>query len=316
MENSDLFRLDGHTLRVFAEVCATGSVSRAAETFNLNQSTVSYSLDKLRTALGDPLFAKSGRGIVPTDKALAILPRVEEILARIEGLAVTSGYDPSAETRPFTVAIPTPALLPEMRELYHKIRDGAPQSGLAVLRLAPRERLADMLASGEADIAIAIRVPSYPAMLNHRAYGTEQLVVFYDPRMRGPIETASDYAAAEHGVTSFGGRTTSVVGQALAKLGFERRITLQAPTASMLAGFIEGTEIVATMPRRLSMNAYKALAYCEPPVDLPDLTYDLVWHRRVDYSARNIWLRDLLIGESGTSLDHPAPSERISAASP
>ena len=45
MQNFDLFRLDGHTLRVFVSVCETGSVSRTAELFELNQSTISHTLD-------------------------------------------------------------------------------------------------------------------------------------------------------------------------------------------------------------------------------------------------------------------------------
>ena len=78
MQNIDLFRLDGHSLRVFASVCETGSVSRTAELFSLNQSTISHTIDKMRAALGDPLFVKSGRGITPTEKALAVLPRVQK----------------------------------------------------------------------------------------------------------------------------------------------------------------------------------------------------------------------------------------------
>ena len=63
MKNFDTLRLDGHALRVFVAVCETGSVSKTADLFNLNQSTISHTLEKLRSAIGDPLFVKAGRGI-------------------------------------------------------------------------------------------------------------------------------------------------------------------------------------------------------------------------------------------------------------
>ena len=46
MENSDIFRLDGQTLRIFLSLCETSSVTQTADRYSLNQSTVSYALDK------------------------------------------------------------------------------------------------------------------------------------------------------------------------------------------------------------------------------------------------------------------------------
>jgi DNA-binding transcriptional LysR family regulator len=45
------------------------SVTRAAQRLGVTQSAVSHLLDKLRGIVGDPLFVKSGRGIVPTAHA-------------------------------------------------------------------------------------------------------------------------------------------------------------------------------------------------------------------------------------------------------
>ena len=126
MQNFDLFRVDGHALRVFLSVCETGSVSRTAELFNLNQSTISHTLEKMRSAFGDPLFVKSGRGITPTEKALGMVPRVQQILADIEGLVTPESYDPSKDARPIVLGISTPALLNDMRALHAKALQEAP----------------------------------------------------------------------------------------------------------------------------------------------------------------------------------------------
>ena len=166
MEKFDLYRLDGHALRVFVSICETGSVSRTAELYDLNQSTISHTLDKVRAAVGDPLFVKSGRGITPTEKCLLILPRVQELLAGIEGLVATEDYDASRDTKTMVVGIPTPALLHEMRIVYHELTKKAPNVEFELKRLAPRERLTTMLTEGEADVAIAVTGLLYPPTLN------------------------------------------------------------------------------------------------------------------------------------------------------
>lgn len=61
--------LDGHALELFLGVLEEGSVTAAATRRGLTQSAVSDGLNKLRRIAGDPLLAKSGRGIVATAHA-------------------------------------------------------------------------------------------------------------------------------------------------------------------------------------------------------------------------------------------------------
>ena len=295
MKKIDLSGINGHALRVFLAVCETGSVSRAADYCDLTQSTVSHTIDRLRSAIGDPLFVKSGRGITPTEKALAIAPRVKEILAALEGLVAQETYDARMETKPFVVAIPTPALITAMKRVQVEMSLRAPRAEFHISRLAPRERLEEMLTMGEADVAIAIAPKSYPVVLNSSPFGRDDLVVFYDPDVRPPVRTVDDYARARHGVTGFGGTTKSVVASAMEEMGFQRKIAFVAPTASTLGEFIKGTDIIATMPKALAKTSYRDLAYAPTPLPLPQLDYDVVWHRRFDQSGRNGWLRDVIL---------------------
>lgn len=295
MEDFDLYKLDGHTLRVFALVLETGSVTRAAEKSSLSQSTVSHCLDKMRGALGDPLFTKSGRRIMPTETALAVEPRVRNILASLESLVDTEAYDPARDTRPMVVAIPSPSLLTEMQTLSRRLSEKAPNVLLKIVRLAPRSTLLEMLEEGRADVAISIASDIYPSVLTHVPYGAEDMAVFYDPAARAPVETIEDYFAARHGVVDFGGTSKSMVDIALKPIGLQRKIAIVSPTASALAGLIEGTDLICTMPKGLSRAAYSKLAFTKAPFDLPALSYDLVWHKRFDHSGRNTWLRQLLL---------------------
>ena len=295
MENIDINRLDGRTLRMFLAIYETGSVSATAELFDLNQSTVSHALEKLRAAIGDPLFTKSGRGITPTEKALSIIPRVREVLAGIEGLVESETYDVSKDLKPLSIAIPTPALVEEMKAVTREVRARAPTMELRITRLAPRERITQVLDTGEADVAIGVSGITYSAMLNHCHYCSDQLRVFYDSEMRDAPSSMAAYAKADHGVAGFGGRTKSVVEIALGEHGIERKVALVAPTASMLGELIRGTDMMATMPSKLAGGVYRHLSSCAPPVALPNLQYELVWHRRNEHSGRNTWLRQLIL---------------------
>lgn len=295
MQNFDLFRIDGHTLRVFVSVCETGSVSRTAELFGVNQSTVSHTLDKLRAAVGVPLFAKSGRGIIPSDKALAMLPRAQKILADIEGLVAPEQYDVAADDRPVHLAIPTPALLHDMKALHAALLEAAPSLRFEIRRLAPRTRLPAMLDNDEVELAISVAGLRYPSTLNHCSYGSEKSVIFYDAACRGPVLTVEEYCAARHGVVNFGGSVKSEVERALGELGLRRKISMVAPTASMLGDLIVGTDVIVTMPQRLADFTYRGLAVCPVPIDLPEIVYHLVWHRRYEHSGRNMWLRQLVL---------------------
>ena len=72
MKDFDFEKLDGQLLKTFLLILEENSVSVAAERLDVNQSTVSHSLNKLRRILGEPLFVRSGQGRTPTETALAL----------------------------------------------------------------------------------------------------------------------------------------------------------------------------------------------------------------------------------------------------
>lgn len=301
MQKINMSAIDAQKLRLLVAVYDARSISKAAAEFDLNQSTVSHTLERLREAIGDPLFVKAGRGIEPTETLDAIVPRVRSILAEIEGLIVTTDYDPQTESDAFRLAISTPSLLPDMRALQRLISEQAPRARLELKRLSTSEDLNAFLDPGRADVAIALAAPKYSPVLNHVPYSTDRMVIYYDPETRGPVLTMDDYAAASHGVVDHGSGGKSVLQDDLKRLGLKRKVTLTAPTSSMLGEFIRGSDLITTMPARMGEAVYGTLASCEPPFPLSPLAYDLVWHRRMEHSGRNQWLRDIVLAARDTT---------------
>ena len=67
----DLSRIDLNLLVLFEIVFQERHVGRSAERLHLSPSAISHGLGRLRTLLGDPLFLKTPKGVVPTERASA-----------------------------------------------------------------------------------------------------------------------------------------------------------------------------------------------------------------------------------------------------
>jgi DNA-binding transcriptional LysR family regulator len=71
-------------LEYFLAALDAGSFSAAAERLHLAQPSLSEQVRRLEAELGVALFARVGRGIRPTDAALALRPHAEAALAAVE----------------------------------------------------------------------------------------------------------------------------------------------------------------------------------------------------------------------------------------
>lgn len=65
---------------VFSTVVEMGSLTKAAESLNLTQSAVSYSIANLESELGFPLLIRSRSGITLTSNGQSILKSIRNVL--------------------------------------------------------------------------------------------------------------------------------------------------------------------------------------------------------------------------------------------
>ena len=86
MNETNLSRVDLNLLVLFDSVLAERHVARTAARLNLSPSAVSHGLARLRRLFGDPLFLKHPKGVVPTERALALGPQVADVLDRTRGI--------------------------------------------------------------------------------------------------------------------------------------------------------------------------------------------------------------------------------------
>lgn len=69
-----------HQLRYFCAVARAGSFTRAAETENVSQPSLSEAIRRLEDELGAPLFQRLGRGIRLTAEGERFLPHAQQVI--------------------------------------------------------------------------------------------------------------------------------------------------------------------------------------------------------------------------------------------
>ena len=106
-DQSQIRKLDGGLLLIFRELLLRRRASDVAQHLGLSPSAISHALTRLRDIFGQPLFIRRSHGLEPTQKALALAPRIEALLTLIgETLSADTGFDPASSRRRFRIACP------------------------------------------------------------------------------------------------------------------------------------------------------------------------------------------------------------------
>jgi len=142
-------------LRILHAIDTYGSVSAAADVLSVTTSAVSQQMAKLERETGQPLLAKSGRGVRLTDAGRLLSGHADRILSLVElARADLEAHRGAAVGELRAGAFPTavrglfPAALRELRAAH-------PQLRTVVHELEPPESLA-RLARGDIDLAIVL----------------------------------------------------------------------------------------------------------------------------------------------------------------
>jgi DNA-binding transcriptional LysR family regulator len=97
-------RIDLNLIKVFDAVYEDRNLLRAGKRLNLSQSAVSHALTRLREVVGDELFVRTSKGMVPTARSAAMADGLRDSLRRIEATLGVEPFDPGKSTCRFAVA--------------------------------------------------------------------------------------------------------------------------------------------------------------------------------------------------------------------
>ncbi|WP_434418209.1 LysR family transcriptional regulator [Nannocystis pusilla] len=147
--------LDLNLLLVLHTVLVERSAAAAARRLHVTPSAVSNSLAKLRAQLGDPLVVRSGRGLVPTPRALELAPHLRAAVRELERVVAGSErFDPATTTRSFALALSDAHQICDLPRVARAFATAMPRAQLRVVSIDHFEAVGG-LAGGEVDAAVA-----------------------------------------------------------------------------------------------------------------------------------------------------------------
>ena len=148
-------QLDTYLLRIFCLLITERSVSRTALRLNQSQPAVSLALKRLRTILGDPLLVREKSGMVPTERALALLSHAKGALAEIDRMTFApESFEPQTSRYEFRVGAPDYLAPMFISSVVERIRKEAPNLRLSLQSLGPNFDFERSLAEGDLDVVI------------------------------------------------------------------------------------------------------------------------------------------------------------------
>ncbi len=296
-----LTALDLNLLVVLDTVLAERSVVRAARRLHVTPSAVSNALARLRATLGDPLFIRSGRGVVPTPRATTLAPALARALRDLDRAIHGDAFDLATTDREFTLAIADAGQVVKLPRVVAEIGAKMPRARLRVLSIDT------LFASGgltgtEIDVAIGAGEKG-PGVHAEPLYQEHIVLVARarHPTIRRRV-TKAQLAALRHvEVQVAPGRGSRPLAASYAALGVVRDIAVVVPTFTAAAAVVAGTDLVASLPGSLVdvLGPRLALRRVATPLAPVATTINLLWHERTHHDPVLRAFRGMLARAAG-----------------
>ncbi len=286
--------IDLKLLRLLDSLYATRSVTRTAEQIALSQPTVSIGLARLRKMLSDPLFVRTSEGMQPTPRTEDLMPAVRQVLEGMSQLIFSaSQFDAATSERTFRIFMTDASHITLMPRLFGHVHALAPGIRLEAATIGPQ--MASELQSGEADLALGL-IPGLEAGFYQQALFDQDWICLANPRhpRLGAKLTLKTYLSEAHvGIVSGTGAT--LLDNALERAGQKRQVQLALPGFLGLPAILQGSDLIATLPRHigetLAHSARLRVLPCPLPID--GFTVKQYWHTRFHHDPANTWLRGI-----------------------
>lgn len=309
MQTLNFRTLDLNLLRVFDEVMAERSLTRAARNLSLTQPAVSNALRRLRETLGDELVQRSGQGMAPTPRALALWPAVREALQQLQDSLVPSTFVAGEASTTFVLAMADATaaeLIPGLTDLLERDAPGVSMRVVPLTTRDPRKLLdqeACDLAVGYfpsvlADLTVRAQSGEAQPFLHQHLYDGEYVCVMRKdhPLASGPL-TLSRFCAARHLLVSFSGRPYGFIDEALASLGRKRQVVLTVNQFFTAGRVVANSNLLTVLPKHfVSVTGIAEQLVLRPlPFEVAPVHVDALWHRRSEPRSAHAWLRQAVL---------------------
>lgn len=288
--------LDLNLLLVFDAIVRDRNITLAARRVGLSQPAMSAALGRLRRTFNDPLFVRTGAGMLPTPFAQLLAPQIQRACELIENLGeVDTTFDPSSATATFRFYMTDIGEVLYLPRLLKALGERAPRVKVKVLRIPEYGEQAAM-AAGDVDLAIGFFPDLRAGFFQQKLYADEFVCLFRSehPMVKGAL-SARQFAAMPHAVvTTAGTGHEAAIDRVFAK--HRLTVSLNIPHFLAIPAIVSQTDHVVTIPRRLALalGPHPGVQTVPTPIRIPPFEIKQHWHERYHRDPANRWLRALV----------------------
>lgn len=311
-------RTDLNLFMVFEAVYSQGGVTRAAETLNLSQPTISHALARLRERLGDPLFVRQGQKLAPTPMAQKIITPVREALTIFEQtLGELDGFNPETATMRFSIGMRSLMESTYFLPLTLLLNEKAPRVSVASCQF-DRRTLEPTLASGKLNAVIDVFLP-YSGDVRHEHLGQASSVVVArrgHPLIEGALDLDT-YLEAEHVLVTSRPLGLGPEDHALSREGKTRKVRARCQQINTAMRMVASSNLLLTMSSTFALRANTWFDNQVLPVPFASDNIDtyMYWHANADADPASQWLRQMIKAASAEVLGmQPATDDPVLTA--
>ncbi|MGS1105530.1 LysR family transcriptional regulator [Achromobacter anxifer] len=292
--------VDLNLLVVFNELRKHGRVSAVAESLGISQPGVSNALGRLRKLLGDELFLRTSRGMVPTPYAQDL---AQPIAAALEALHSTlnarAAFDPAHSERAFVIGVNDVGETYFLPRLMRALDRAAPSVTVRTVRTTSID-VKDEMERGRIDLAMGFLPDLQSGFFQRLLFRQPYVCIFRrdHPLARTGV-SGRQFRAAEHVAIASEGTGHGVVDQVIGQAGIRRRLRLTVPHFIAVGPVLAATDMIAVVPQRFADCACGpfGLATAPCPVKIPESVINVFWHARNHREPANQWLRQVVVDE-------------------
>ncbi|MBE7380636.1 MAG: LysR family transcriptional regulator [Leptolyngbya sp. SIO1E4] len=301
IDYTTLRSLDLNLLLALDVLIEEASVTKAAEKLNMSQSSMSYSLKRLRSLLDDPILIRTSRDMEVTPYAREISVTIRRALTDIQNtLLAKDPFNPNTAREDFRIATSDYVEATLGGDLLQRLVNQAPGIRIRVSSM-DRGTVLDALDNGHIDLFIGVDLPRKNWHVKQDLY--EEGFVCVVNREFALNEISLDaYLERSHLLVSLRDDFQGAVDQVLAQQQLARNVIWSTAHFMAVPFLIENSDCAALLPKRLAQKCARSmgLTLLPPPIDVTGFTVSMFWHQRNTNLPQHQWLRHQLIETAQT----------------
>ena len=278
-----LKQLDMQDISIVLLLIENRSAKRVSEMLNVSQSSISYSLKKLRYCFDDKLFENSDGAMQPTARVLAIKPYLQNIMQCINQCA-KEGAEQGSVLRQWNITAPEYFEILMLPTLLQQVRATGRNWSLSVSRLG-KDLPINQLLSSDTDVCFGFG-PGYHQqhpLLGYRSLNEDSFMCLSSVPKHQPKSflDIDEFCDAQHIFPTPWLSEKNMVDGWLEKQSRHRNIFTRANSYHAGVNILLAVPALIVIPKKIvaTLNVPPTLKVLEPPAGFPTFTLDMIWSR-------------------------------------